>query len=151
MEGEKNPKVYVEQTEEEAISRLVLIWLDSCPEIPAGIGKIGFESLNTDEKSFTLSVVQGAYVTKRYILGGHQAEYQCKLIYRIKPGNSMDARLRADEALNRIGVWCSRNKPDLGALRALSVEATTQAELYAMYESGWEDHQIFLKLIYEVI
>lgn len=49
---------------------------------------------------WALSTIQGTYITRRYILGGYQAEYQFKLIYRIKPGDSIDKRLEADELLN---------------------------------------------------
>ena len=43
-------------------------------------------------------------------------------------------------------------KLDLGeGINALKVEATTRASLFAMYENGDEDHQILMKLTYEVI
>lgn len=101
-----------------------------------------------------LSTIQGAFILQRYILGGYQAEYQFKLIYRIKPGDSMDRRLKADELLDRIGAWINDNKKSFqfgDRLRVLNVEPTTRSSLFAMYENGDEDHQILMKLNYEVI
>lgn len=98
-----------------------------------------------------LSTIQGTYITKRFILGGYQAEYQFKLIYRIKPGESNDKRLEADELLNHFGDWARKNLPDLGdEIRALRVEPTTQSSKFAAYEGGYEDYQILMKLTYEV-
>lgn len=98
-----------------------------------------------------ISTIQGTYITKRFILGGYQAEYQFKLIYRIKPGESNDKRLEADELLNHFGDWARKNLPDLGdEIRALRVEPTTQSSKFAAYEGGYEDYQILMKLTYEV-
>lgn len=66
-----------------------------------------------------LSTIQAAYITKKYILGGHEAEYQFKVIYRIKPGTSNDKRLSADEVLNSLGDWAAGQRPDLGRGSAL--------------------------------
>ena len=82
---------------------------------------------------------------------GHQAEYQFKIIYRIKPGNSNDKRLSADELLNRFGDWARAESPDLGeGVKPLRIEPTTQSSKFAAYEDGYEDYQILMKLTYEV-
>ena len=76
------------------------------------------------------------------------------MIYRIIPGNttSPDKRLKADELLDRLGDWAQRGTPDLGpGIRALRVEATARASKFAEYENGDEDHQILMKMTYEVI
>lgn len=105
-----------------------------------------------------LSTIQGAAITQKYILGGYKAEYQFKLVYRLKPGVSQDKRLKADETLDRLAAWAydqtmiSRKSFQLGEkIRVLSVEPTTRSSLYAMYENGDEDHQILMNLTYEVI
>lgn len=148
----KPPVAFVEQAEEDKLSRKVMVWVNKFPGIPPEVDTIRYETLKDDVTSMALSTIQGAYITRRYILGGHEAEYQFKVIYRIKPGNSMDARLKADELLDKLGVWASRNKPDLGeGIRALRVTPTTQSSLYAIYENGDEDHQILMKMTYEVI
>lgn len=148
----KPPVSFVEQAEEEKLSRNVMVWVNKFPGIPPEVDTIRYETLKDDVTCMALSTIQGAYITRRYVLGGHQAEYQFKVIYRIKPGKSMDARLKADELLDKLGVWASRNKPDLGdGIRALRAEPTTQSSLYAIYENGDEDHQILMKLTYEVI
>lgn len=151
MKSEQKTLTFVEQAEEERLSRSVLIWLNTFPDIPLDISMIEYEALKDDATSMALSTIQGAYITKRYILGGHQAEYQFKVIYRIKPGGLPDERLKADELLDKLGVWASRNKPDLGDLHVLRVGPTAQSSLFAMYENGDEDHQILMKLTYEVI
>lgn len=151
LSADQKPAIFVEEAEEERLSRLVLIWLNTFPNIPLEISRIDYEVLRDNMTCMALSTIQGAYITKRYILGGHEAEYQFKVIYRINPGNVPDARLKADELLDRLGVCASRNKPDLGDLRVLRVTPTTQSSLFAMYENGDEDHQILMKLTYEVI
>lgn len=142
----------VSGVENDQISRKLLSWLNECPNVPDGIGIIGFEYL-TGSPEMALSTIQAAYITAKYLLGGYRAEYQFKLIYRIKPGDSIDNRLRADEALNAIADWAETGPyPDIGdGKRVISVEATTRSSLFAMYEGGEEDHQILLKMNYEVI
>ena len=98
-----------------------------------------------------MSTIQAAYIVRKYIAGGYVADYQFKIIYRVKPGNSNDKRLKADELLNAIGDWANGQKPDIGDdKRVISMEPTTRSSLFAMYENGDEDHQILMKLNYEV-
>ena len=104
-----------------------------------------------------LSTIQAAYIVKKYILGGYQAEYQFKVIYRMKPGNSNDKRLKADELLNELGDWAElfggvNDDPFIGkGKRVIRIEPTTRSSLFAVYENGDEDHQILMKMNYEVI
>lgn len=145
----------VSRAEEEDISRSVLTWVNAFPDKPVSL--IKYEYLETDETTgetagMALSTIQGTYITRRYIVGGHQAEYQFKLIYRLNPGKSNDKRLKADALLNRFGDWARENVPDLGdGVRAIRVEPTTQSSKFAAYEDGYEDYQILMKLTYEVI
>jgi hypothetical protein len=140
--------------EVDKISRSMSIWANTFPESPVSL--IRYEFLNIDKKTgdetaMALSTIQGTYITKRFILGGYQAEYQFKLIYRIKPGESNDKRLEADELLNHFGDWARKNLPDLGdEIRALRVEPTTQSSKFSAYKDGYEDYQILMKLTYEV-
>lgn len=132
----------------------MLVWANTFPDKPVTIIKYEFLTLDDslgDETAMALSTIQGTYITQQYIIGGYQAEYQFKLIYRIKPGNSNDKRLQADEMLNRFGDWARTQKPDLGeGIRALRVEPNTQSSKFAAYEDGYEDYQILLTLTYEV-
>ena len=100
-----------------------------------------------------LSTIQAAYIVKKYILGGYQAEYQFKVIYRMKPGNSNDKRLKADETLNALGDWAASEKPPAigDGRKVIRIEPTTRSSLFAVYENGDEDHQILMKMNYEVI
>lgn len=153
-----NPRPLVAAEEADKISRNVLIWLNTFPEIPdavlAGnpITPINFEFLTDNKPCMALSTIQAPYIIKRYIHGGYQAEYQFKVIYRIIPGTTTgpDKRLKADELLDRLGDWMQTGTPELGeGLRALRVEATTRSSKFAEYENGDEDHQILCKMTYE--
>lgn len=141
---DSNKKVFVTAKEEADISRKVLIWANQFPGKPVDIN---FECLAPDGEGLAISALQGAYIVRRYLYGGYRAEYDFKLIYRIK-GTGNDKRLQADELLNTFGDWASKNKPNLN-VNVIRVEATTRAALFAVYENGDEDHQILLKLTYE--
>ena len=143
------PKQAVSAAEEDQISRKLLVWLNTYKEKPVDL--IRFEFLPADTSAMALSTIQAAYIVQKYILGGYKAEYQFKLIYRIKPGNSNDKRLKADETLNAIGDWATGQRPDIGDDKAVvRIEPTTRSSLFAVYENGDEDHQILMKMTYEV-
>ena len=128
----------------------MIAWINTYPNLPVDI--IRLEYLPADAESMSMSTIQAAYIVKKYLLGGYEAEYQFKLIYRVKPGNSIDKRLKADEVLNAIGDWANGQKPDIGdGKRVVSLEPTTRSSLFAVYENGDEDHQILMKMNYEVI
>lgn len=142
-------KQNVSFTEEDQVTRKLLAWLNTYPARPTD--GIGFEFLPADREAMTLSTIQAAYMTKRYITGGYRTEYQFRIIYRVKPGNSFDRRLGADEALNALGDWSIGKRPDIGVGKTVvSIEPVTRASTLALYENGDEDHQILMKLIYEV-
>ena len=142
-------KKAVSAAEEYQVSRKLLVWLNTYPEKPVDL--IRFEFLPADTTAMAMSTIQAAYILKKYILGGYKAEYQFKLIYRIKPGNSNDKRLKSDELLDALGDWTIGQRPDIGEGKTVvSVEPTTRSSLFAVYENGDEDHQIIMKLTYEV-
>ena len=143
-------KITIPAAEEDQISRKMLVWINTFPQKPVDL--IRFEFLPADSAAMAMSTIQAAYIVKKYILGGYQAEYQFKVIYRIKPGNSNDKRLKADELLNALGDWALTQTPDIGTgRRVIRVEPTTRSSLFAMYDNGDEDHQILMKMNYEVI
>lgn len=149
MQNNKS-KILASAEEESNISRSVVVWVNKFDALTVPI--VNFERLLADEESMAVSTIQGTYITKRFICGGHEAEYNFKIIYRIRPGNSNDKRLLADELLNNLGDWMTRNPPDLGEeITVINVETTARASVFAAYEDGTEDHQIMIKLIYEVI
>lgn len=128
MESNNKPVLLIAAEEEDKISRKMAAWANTFPEKPVAF--IDYERLSEDEASMALSTIQSTYITKRYILGGYQAEYQFKMIYRIKPGNSPDKRLKADELLDRFGDWARSTYPDLGEeIRVVRVEPTTRSSL----------------------
>ena len=142
-------KKTVSAAEEDQVSRKLLVWLNTFPERPVDL--IRFEFLPADTEAMAMSTIQAAYIVSKYILGGHLAEYQFKVIYRVKPGISIDKRLKADELLNALGDWTVGQRPDIGdGKRVVSIEPTTRSSLFAVYENGDEDHQILMKMNYEV-
>lgn len=102
--GSEKEKKLVSSEEEQDISRKMMVWVNSFSDDDLPAATINYEFLAADSASVALSVIQGAYITKRYLLGGHEAEYQFKIIARIKPGGSNDKRLKADAVLNRFGA-----------------------------------------------
>ena len=151
MDSEKQKKL-VSAEEEQDISRKMMVWVNSFSDDDLPAATINYEFLAADSASVALSVIQGAYITRRYLLGGHEAEYQFKIIARIKPGGSNDKRLKADAVLNRFGDWAMQNYPSLGdGVRVRRMEAVSRAAVFAVYQGGWEDHQILMKMKYEVI
>ena len=140
----------VSAVEEAGISRKMVVWINTFPDSPVGF--INYEQLDDNSNSMALSTIQGTYITRRFICGGYEAEYQFKLVYRIFVGNSNDARLTADELLNTFGDWATTQKPHIGdGIRVLKIEPTTRSSLFAAYDDGTEDHQIMMRMIYEVI
>lgn len=148
----------MEAEEEDKISRNVLIWLNTFPDIPDAVlagnplTPINFEFLTDNKPCMAMSTIQAPYIIDRDILGSYEAEYQFKVIYRIIPGSAIgpDRRLKADELLDRLGDWVQQSKPDLGpGIIAISVEPTTRSSLFGVYENGDEDHQILLTMKYQ--
>lgn len=151
MSSEDRAVEYLTPLEEDKVSRQLLIWLNTFPDIPVDVASIQYETLDTDKPGMALSTIQGTYIVERNIIGGYTAEYQFKLIYRLKPGRSMDTRLKADEILDRLGDWASAQRPDIGeGLRVQDMEQTTRSSLFAALKDGWEDHQIFMRMTYQV-
>lgn len=128
----------------------MLAWLNTFPDIPVSIDLIDYEFMDPDNTGMSLSLIQDAYIIERNILGWYTAEYSFKIIYRVKP-TSPDGRLKADEILNRLGDWAEGQKPYIGrGLEVQELEQATRSSLYARMEDGWEDHQIFLRMTYQV-
>lgn len=151
MASEKQKKL-VSSEEEQDISRKIMVWANSFSDENMPAQEINYGILFSDSACMALFVIPGTYITRKYILGGHEAEYQFRIIARVIPGNSDDERLKADEVLNRFGDWAARNPPTLGdGMRVRRVETSSRAALFARYEDGTEDHQILMKLTYEVI
>ena len=133
------------------LTRKVLIWLSKCTDIPETVDMIQPEPmLEAGRPGMELSVVQSS-VTRTYILGGFEGEYQFAVFYRVLPKSSAD-RLKAMQTLNQLGTYASTTTPELGNnVQFIRCEVTSQAQLFAPYENGDEDYQIQMKLRYEVI
>lgn len=154
MSSENRPVEFVSGLEEAGVSRNLLAWLNRWlvenPDVPLSIDLIDYEFMPADKPCMALSLVQSAYIIERFITGSYIAEYQFKIIYRTNP-NTPDARLSADELLDRLGAWATGQKPYIGdGLEVQTLEQDTPAALFARMEGGWEDHQIFMRMTYRV-
>lgn len=133
--------------ESEQVARAVRAWLQMCPNKP--VRTVDMEYLGA-ETSLTLSTVQSAYKTRRYILGGYQAQYQFAILYQTIP-TTTNERLEADEALNNMAAWIEATRPELPEqCRFLRCQRNTDAALLGRSEDGSEVHQILFTLFYEV-
>lgn len=145
---EQKTKVLVSATEQAAISRAVLKWLNSYEDKPGK--KVDFEYLGKTS-GLCVSTVQTAFKTRQYINGGYQAQYQFQIVLRLIANNVND-RLSADEALDTFGEWCEQNPPELPVgVNRWKVTRNTGAAIQARYDNNAEDHMILLTLTYEVI
>lgn len=151
MLKENKPKIPVSIEEESQLVRALLSWLNTCPEKP--VNQIDFDYLDDNAAGISLFTVQAAFKTKQYILGGYQAQYQFKLVYRLQPDN-IESRLTADEVLNKIGAWAEENASELSTgagIQSVRIRRDSCAALFAVYDDGTIDHQILMQMIYEVI
>lgn len=125
-----------------------MTWVNTFPEKPVKVTH--YEDLEYDKVGMALSLIQDAYIDEPNIIGGYTGHIQFKVVYRVKPSNDND-RLEATELLNRLGGWSLHEKPDIGeGQKTLEIEPTTRAALFAKFENGDEDYQIFLVMRYKV-
>lgn len=154
MASENSTVVLMEREEKDQINRNLVSWANTFPGLPddlIGIIPVDYEDLPAASPCMALSTIQSANITNRYILGGYKAEIQFKVIYRVKPGSSPDKRLMADELLDYFGSWARTQHPFIGDnMRVIRIEATTRSSKFDAYEGGLEDHQILMKMTYEV-
>lgn len=150
MSSEDKPIELVPAMEAEQISRKLMAWLNTFPDIPLSINLIDYEFLDANVPSMSMSLVQATYIIERFIHGPYIADYQFKIVYRCKP-STPDGRLSADELLDSLGDWATGHTPDIGAgLEVQELEQTTRSALFARLDGGWEDHQIFMRMTYMV-
>lgn len=131
------------------LTRQVLIWLSAYPDLPVDIIRPE-PMLAAKEDGMEITVIQNA-ITRRYITGGYQGEYQFGIFYRIAEPSGMSDRLEAMQKLNKLGDYAVTTRPAWENIRFVKCEVTDQAKLYAPFENGDEDYQILLKMTYEVI
>ncbi len=136
--------------ENSQVTRHVLAWLNTFPDLPVEL--VDYEMLKPDVPGMAVTVPQGAAIRRRFILGGHEAEFAFGLIYRLKTGDNVDMRLKAVELLDRMGDYAAAHLPGpIDKLCPIRLEISARANLMGRYDNDDEDYQILLKLIYEVI
>lgn len=138
--------------EAEQIARAVRTWLQTYENKP--VNKVDVEYLG-ETTGLTITTVQAAYKTRRFILGGYQAQYQFALMYQCTPATTT-ARLEADEILNNYALWAEQTAAtELGAIlpercRFVRLSRNTPAALLGRDANGSEVHQVLFTLLYEV-
>lgn len=145
-------RIPVAASERNDIDRLMLAWANAFPGIPENVMLIKYEYFAAKTVGMALSSVNGATVTKRYICGGHVAEYNFEVHYQIAPPIASDnKRLTAVEILNEFGEWAESNWPDIGDGRSvLRLQTVSGASYLGATSDLYEDYVIPLKLTYEV-
>lgn len=152
MISKEKPVMLASSSEKADLDRLMLIWANRFPGIPENVDLIKYEYFAAKTVGMSLSSIQGAVITKKYICGGYQAEYSFEVHYQIAPpGTSDDKRLKAVETLNKFADWAQTQRPDIGeGRRAIRVETTAFASYLGKTNDQYEDYIVPLKLIYEV-
>lgn len=142
-----NNETLIIAPEAEQIARAVRAWLNTYSEKP--VRMVDVEYLG-DGTGLTISTVQAAYKTRRFITGGYQAQYQFSLLYQTTP-TTANERLEMDETLNDYASWIEETKPELPAkCKFLRCTRNTNAALLGRDANGSEVHQILFTLLYEV-
>lgn len=139
--------------ETQQVGRMLLSFLNTFPGIPNDIaeGAILYEQLQAKTVCMSMSTIQGTYITDWDIVGRREAEYQFKIVYRIRPGNSVDKRLTADEVLDAFGEWVNGQTPDIGAGKTvLELRPATKSAVVDANAQGDEDHQILFLMRYQI-
>ena len=133
--------------EAEQIARAVRAWLNTYPDKPMRMVEVEFLG---ETSGLAMSTVQAAYKTRRFILGGYQAQYQFSILYQTIP-TTTNERLEADETLNNYAAWVEATRPELPeSCRFLRCTRNTNAALLGRDANGSEVHQILFTLLYEV-
>lgn len=139
-------KPLVSAREREMISKAVLSWLNSYPDLP--VEKVEYEYLSAN--GITMSTVRQPYRSRDCVDGSYEAEFVFNVVYRDRPTNA-EYRASMDIELDKIGGWCESTKPVFeGDITIRRIVCTQGVAMTARYEDGTEDHQITLKLIYHV-
>lgn len=133
--------------EAEQIARAVRSWLNTYPDKPMRMVDVEFLG---ETSGLAMSTVQAAYKTRRFILGGYQAQYQFSILYQTIP-TTTNERLEMDETLNNYAAWVEATRPELPeSCRFLRCTRNTNAALLGRDADGSEVHQILFTLLYEV-
>jgi len=133
--------------EAEQVARAVRSWLNRYPNKPTRMVDVDFLG---ETSGLAMETVQAAYKTRRYLLGGYQAQFQFAILYQTIP-TTANERLEVDEILNNYAAWAESNPPELPeGCRFLRVNRNTNAALLGRDANGAEVHQILFTLLYEV-
>lgn len=146
--AEPTPLSVAEQTQ---ISRALIIWLNSFPELPAGVKKLSFQSLPKTGPAMSMGGLTGAVKTAEYIDGSYEAQYPFAIVYRVIPKDD-DARLNAQSILNDFGEWMEQQSdyPNIGTGRTVTeISRTSTPGLAYRDDAGNEDYQGLYVLKYE--
>lgn len=150
MTGDSNNRTYVSDTTPLDISRALVTYINTAPAdiLP---DKCKYEYL-TETGGVTIALTQLPYVTRRYINGGYQAQYDLDVIYRTIPKTD-SGRIAADEALDRLAAWICGNVAslDVSDVTIKRIVKTNIPALIDRYDNGAEDHSVSISITYEHI
>ena len=144
-ENEKN--ALTTATEQQLISKIFLDIVNGCPDIPNLTVQYG---ILDDSESMCLIPNGKAIYTKQWISGSYEAQFPASLIYRVRPADTLK-RLEAQKVIDQIGEYLENmSYPRIDGNRTIQkIERLSNSELVYRDESGIEDWQLNLNLIYK--
>lgn len=134
--------------EQQLISKTFLDIINSCPNIPNAL-IIQYGSLD-DCESMCLIPNGKAIYTKQWINGSYEAQFPASLIYRVRPADTLK-RLEAQKVIDSVGEYLENmSYPKIDNDKTIQkIERLSNSELVYRDESGIEDWQLNLNLIYK--
>lgn len=145
----ENEKIsVVSTTEQQLIAKIFLDIINDCPNIPNGL-TIQYSNLD-DKESMCLVPSAKAIYTKQWINGSYEAQFPAYLVYRVRPSDTLK-RLEAQKNVDMIGEYLENmDYPSIdGNRKIVKIERLSNSELAYRDESGIEDWQLSLNLIYK--
>lgn len=135
-------------TEQQLISKIFLDIVNNCPDIPSGL-MVQYGNLE-DSESMCIIPNGKAIYTKQWISGSYEAQFPASLIYRVRPADTLK-RLEAQKVIDQIGEYLENmSYPQIDGNRTIQkIERLSNSELVYRDESGIEDWQLNLNLIYK--
>ena len=140
----------LEASDIKSISKALLDWLRTCPELPKNV-KFSYQYLEEKDESMSLHTLSGAKKSVQYVDGAYEGIYPFALYYRSSP-DSTNKRIQCTELLDAIGSWVDEQSvyPELGDNRVInSISQITTSVLVKRFPNGYEDYMTTFNLVFE--
>lgn len=140
--------IFTTATEQQMISKIFLDIINSCPNIPNNL-IVQYGYLDEINESMCLIPNGKAIYNKQWINGSYEAQFPVSLIYRVRPVDTLN-RLKCQSIIDTIGEYLEKiTYPHIDNNRTIQrIERLSNSELVYRDETGIEDWQLNLNLIY---